>query len=305
MSNQPRADQLPTHQQPADQVNGWEQERSTWPHHETSRFVRAAGIRWHVQRMGQGEPMILVHGTGASTHSWRRVMPLLARRYSVIAIDLPGHAFTDPLSPQRTSIVGMSDALGALLETMDVSPVYGLGHSAGAVVLCQMALQRHIRPRRIVSVNGAFLPLGGSASRVFAPVARILGNNASVARLLAPGAHRARATVKRLIARTGSTLDEEGMELYERLVCKSRHVAGALRMMGNWSLHAFQESLPRLEVPVTLIVGGNDLMVPPRQAAVVQRAAKHATVRCLPGLGHLAHEENPALIADEVASVCD
>jgi pimeloyl-ACP methyl ester carboxylesterase len=37
---------------------------------------------------------------------------------------------------------------------------------------------------------------------------------------------------------------------------------------------------------------------------VLQRAAKHETVRCLPGLGHLAHEENPALIADEVATVC-
>ena len=266
--------------------------------------MRAAGIRWHVQAMGQGEPMILVHGTGASTHSWRGVMPLLARRYSVIAIDLPGHAFIDPLCAERTSIGGMSEALGALLESLNVSPVYGVGHSAGAVVLCKMALERYIRPRRIVSVNGAFLPLGGSASRVFAPVVRMLGNNASVARMLAPGAHRAHTTVRRLIARTGSTLDEEGMELYERLVRKSRHVAGALRMMGNWSLHAFQESLPKIEVPMTLIVGGNDLMVPPRQAAVVQRAAKHATVRCLPGLGHLAHEENPALIADEVATVC-
>jgi magnesium chelatase accessory protein len=290
---------------PVDPLNGWEQERPTWPHHEASRFVLASGIRWHVQGMGQGPPMLLVHGTGASTHSWRNVMPLLARRYSVTAIDLPGHAFTDPLSPARTSIEGMSAALAALLQTMQVSPAYCVGHSAGAVILCKMALDQHICPRRIVSVNGAFLPLGGAASRVFAPVLRLLANNAGVARLVAPGAHRARAAVTRLIARTGSTLDEEGIELYARLVSKSRHVAGALRMMGNWSLHGFQKSLSEIAVPMTLIVGGNDLMVPPRQAALVQRTARHASVSCLPGLGHLAHEEKPALIADEVAMVCD
>jgi magnesium chelatase accessory protein len=168
-----------------------------------------------------------------------------------------------------------------------------------------MALDSLICPRRIVSLNGAFLPLGGAASRLYAPAVRLLASNPAVARLVVPGAHRARATVRRLIARTGSTLDEEGIELYARLVRKPRHVAGALRMMGNWGLPAFQKSLPEIAVPMTLMVGSNDLMVPPRQAAVVQRAARQASVRCLTGLGHLAHEEKPALIADEVALVCD
>jgi magnesium chelatase accessory protein len=286
-------------------ANGWEQERKTWPHHETSCFVEAAGIRWHVQRMGQGPPLLLVHGTGASTHSWRDVMPLLARHYAVIAVDLPGHAFTDPLVQARTSIEGISAALAALLNILQVSPVYCVGHSAGAVILCKMALELHIRPRRIVCVNGAFLPLGGAASRLFAPLARVLANNAGLARLVAPRAHRARAAVTRLIARTGSTLDEEGVELYVRLVRKSRHVAGALRMMANWRLHEFQKSLPKIGVPITLIVGGNDLMVPPRQAAVVKESVRDVTVRRLEGLGHLAHEERPALFADEVAAVCD
>ncbi len=292
----------PLHTDPS---NGWEQERPTWPHHETSCFVEAAGIRWHVQRMGQGVPLLLVHGTGASTHSWRDVMPLLARRFSVIAVDLPGHAFTDPLSPARTSIEGISEALTALLHALRVSPVYCVGHSAGAVILCKMVLEQHIRPRRIISLNGAFLPLGGAAGRVFAPLVSLLANNPGVARLVAPGAHRARAAVIRLLARTGSTLDEEGVELYARLVRKSRHVAGALRMMGNWRLHDFQASMPKITVPMTLIVGANDLMVPPHQAVIVQRSAKQVTVRCLEGLGHLAHEERPALIADEIVAVCD
>ncbi len=289
----------------SDLPNGWEQERSTWPHHETSRFVEAAGIRWHVQHMGQGPPLILIHGTGASTHSWRDLMPLLARHYSVTAVDLPGHAFTDDLSPSRSSIEGMSEALGALLHTMQLSPVYCVGHSAGAVILCKMALERHIHPRRIVSVNGAFLPLGGGASRAFAPLARLLASSSVVARLLAPRPHRAHAAVTRLIAQTGSRLDAEGVELYTRLVRKPRHVAGALRMMGNWRLHDFQESLSKIPVPLTLIAAGNDLLVPPQQADIVQKITGHASVRRLDGLGHLAHEERPALLAEQIAAVCD
>jgi len=288
-----------------DQATGWEEERLTWPHHETSRFVEAAGIRWHVQGMGHGRPLLLVHGTGASTHSWRDVMPLLARRYSVLAIDLPGHAFTEPLETARTSIEGISGALGALLQTLHVSPDYCVGHSAGAVILCKMALQRQIRPRRIISANGAFMPLGGAASRVLAPLVCWLANNPGVVRLMAPRARRARAVAARLLARTGSTLDEEGIELYARLVRRSGHVAGALRMMGNWRLHGFQQSLSMLEVPMTLIVGAHDLMVPPQQAAGVQKTLKQGTVRCLAGLGHLAHEERPALFADEVTAACE
>jgi magnesium chelatase accessory protein len=284
---------------------GWEQERPTWPHHEASCFVEAAGILWHVQRMGQGLPLILIHGTGASTHSWRDLMPLLARRYSVTAVDLPGHAFSGDLSPARSSIDGMSGALGALLHTMQISPVYCVGHSAGAVILCKMALEHYIRPRRIISVNGAFLPLGGAAGRAFTPLVRLLANSPTVARLVAPRPHRAHAAVSRLIAQTGSTLDEEGVELYTRLVRNPRHVAGALRMMGNWRLHEFQKSLPKITVPLTLMAADNDLLVPARQADIVQGIAGHASVRRLEGLGHLAHEEKPALFAEQIAAFCE
>jgi magnesium chelatase accessory protein len=293
------------HRRPhSDESNGWQQEKPTWPLHEASGFFEAAGLRWHVQRIGEGAPLLLVHGTGASTHSWRRVMPLLARRFSVIAVDLPGHAFTDPLPVYRTSIRGMSAALAALLEQLQVKPDFCVGHSAGAVILCQMALDSHIAPKALVSTNGAFLPLGGMLARLVSPAVRMLTSPAPVAAWLSRHAGSTHEAIARLIARTGSRLDEEGVELYARLVRKPLHVAGALRMMANWDLHEFQRALPRLAVPLTLIVGGNDLMVPPAQALIVQRRVPGASVRRLEGLGHLAHEEQPALFADEVAAVC-
>ena len=56
----------------------WATDGADWPNREASRFVEAAGLRWHVQVMGAGPVLLLLHGTGASTHSWRDVMPKLA-----------------------------------------------------------------------------------------------------------------------------------------------------------------------------------------------------------------------------------
>ena len=79
----------------------WAKDGADWPNRQYSRFVEAAGMRWHVQVMGQGPALLLLHGTGAATHSWRDVMPKLAGHYTVVAIDLPGHAFTQRLDHAR------------------------------------------------------------------------------------------------------------------------------------------------------------------------------------------------------------
>ncbi len=61
-----------------------------WPHADCSRFVDTGDVRWHVQEMGQGPTLLLLHGTGAFLHSWSELMTLLAQSHHVIAVDLPG-----------------------------------------------------------------------------------------------------------------------------------------------------------------------------------------------------------------------
>ena len=58
----------------------WDQDGHDWPNRDASRFVEAAGLTWHVQIAGQGPVLLLLHGTGASTHSWRDLLPGLAER---------------------------------------------------------------------------------------------------------------------------------------------------------------------------------------------------------------------------------
>jgi magnesium chelatase accessory protein len=281
----------------------WARDGRDWPHREASRFVDAAGLRWHVQQFGppaEAAPvLLLIHGTGGSLHSWRSLAPLLANHFHVVALDLPGHGFSSAAPARQMSLPGMARALAALLQALGLAPALVVGHSAGAAIAARLVLDGAITPRGLIGLNAAMLPLRGLPGLVFAPVARLLSGSRWVPRLFAGRAHD-RAAVARLIAGTGSTLDAEGLELYARLMRNPGHVGGALDMMANWDLVALRTELPRLGVPLVLVTGGNDRTLPPDQALQVAARVPGARVVDLPGLGHLAHEERPEQLADIV-----
>jgi magnesium chelatase accessory protein len=274
----------------------WEREGRDWPLREHSVFVDAAGLRWHLQRLGSGPVLLLVHGTGSATHTWRDLAPLLAKRFTVIAPDLPGHGFTRGAGPGQLSLPGMAHALARLLETLGVSPEIAVGHSAGAAVVLRMCLDGALSPRLAVSLNGALLPFGGVPGRVFSPLARLMAANPLAAQLVAWHGRDA-AAVARLLRATGSRLDARAVELYRRLVSHPGHVAGTLGMMARWDLHALGRDLARLATPLVLVTADNDRTVSPREATQVVRRLPAATHMSLAGLGHLAHEERPEMVA--------
>ena len=274
----------------------WEREGRDWPNREASRFVVAGGLRWHVQVAGQGPDLVLVHGTAAATHSWRDVLPLLASRFRVIAPDLPGHGFTSLPSSQRLSLPGMSASLNALLKVLGVKPVLVVGHSAGAAVLLRLALDGQIAPRTVVSLNGALLPLGERHAAFFTKAARMLVGLPFVPSLFAWRASD-RAVAERLLRDTGSRIDARGVDLYARLFRQSGHIAAALGMMANWDLAPLLRDLPHLAPRLVLMVGSADRTIPPAQAERVRARLPAARIVTLPGLGHLAHEEQPGQVA--------
>jgi magnesium chelatase accessory protein len=273
----------------------WNVEGRDWPNRDASRFVAAGGLRWHVQVMGQGPVALLAHGTGAATHSWRDLAPLLARRFTVVAPDLPGHGFTATPPRQRLSLPEMAHDLAALCAKLDVKPDIAIGHSAGAAIITRMALDRVIAPKLIVSLNGAYLPFGGLAAQLFSPLAKAMTFNPLVPRLFA-WRGRDPAAAHRLLKGTGSTIDARGEALYSRLVGNSGHVAAALQMMANWDLHPLARDLPRLKAELLLIAGSHDSAIPPDVARRVRELVPAARIELMAGVGHLAHEERPEAV---------
>jgi magnesium chelatase accessory protein len=280
----------------------WAVEGPGWPFSAHSQFVTVGGLRIHVQHLndaGATAPcLLLLHGTGASTHSFRGLMTVMGARAQIIACDLPGHGFTTGHRASDLTLPGMAQAIGALLRVLGAAPSAIIGHSAGCAVACRMALDGLTKAPLLIGLNAALLPFPGAAGRIFPSMARALFLNPFAPLVFASQANA--RSVSRLIAGTGSHLDAEGLGYYLRLMETSAHVSGAIGMMAQWDLARLVEDLPRLKPRLALIVGAGDKAVPAAQAQTVAGLAPKVTVAVLEGLGHLAHEEAPARAADAI-----
>jgi magnesium chelatase accessory protein len=274
----------------------WTVHGADWPNRAVSRFVDAGGYCWHVQQMGSGPVCLLLHGTGAATHSWRDVMPLLAKNFTVIAIDLPGHGFTRANFSRKVTLPGMAGSVGELLDALEVVPDLIVGHSAGVAVAAQLMLDRGWA-MPLIGFTPALMPFPGLAARLFPSLAKILFTNPFVAVIFSRWAATKGETRKFLERATGSRIDAAGELYYQRLFATSGHCDGAIRMMANWQLEPLRDRLSQLAAPVVLLHAARDNAIPKTSVLAAAALIPGCESVELRGLGHLAHEEDPAQAA--------
>jgi magnesium chelatase accessory protein len=270
-----------------------------WPNRDASRFVTVAGIDWHVQVVGTGPVLLMVHGTGASTHSFAGLVDVLSDRFTLLSFDLPGHAFTSPPPGGRITLPRMAEVVSQLVAVIGLSPSMAIGHSAGAAILLRMMLDGRLGPIPVISLNGALSGFRGMIGRTFSPLAKLLAINPLVPQLVAWRASDP-SVLARLLGQTGSDVPSSGAATYARLARDPDHVAAALAMMAGWNLDPLWRDLIRIPAPVVLVAGGRDGMVPPDQVFEAAERIPHSQVVLLRRLGHLAHEEDPAAVAKVV-----
>jgi magnesium chelatase accessory protein len=279
----------------------WHREGLIWPHREASAFVQIGGKRWHVQTMGSGPPLLLLHGTGASVHSWRGLMPLLAQSHTVIAPDLPRHAFTTGHDAYAMSLPAMAGEIAALMKALKAEPAAIIGHSAGAAVALQLALDHGYRGP-IVGLNAALRPFPGALAQIFPAVAKALFVNPLVPRIFTGSIDLVGGAERFLWRSTHSRIDRQGLACYRTLLKHPGHAGGALAMMANWDLPTLRTRMGEARNPVLLVHGSNDPAIPPDWARDAQSWLPDARLELLSGLGHLAHEEAPEAAQAQIAA---
>lgn len=260
--------------------------------------LELGAVRWHLATMGQGPGLLLIHGAGASSHSFHSIMPSLAERFTVVAPDLPGLGGSRVGRSFEPSLPNIARELGRLVAALDLRPQVLVGHSAGAALAAQMVLHpavAAVEPRLVVGIAAALVPLRGLAQVVFPSAAAVLSRSV-VPSLIASRMGRSHS-IDRILRGTGSALDREGVESYRRLVERPEHVAGVLTMMAHWDLSPLHAALPRLRVPVLLITGDNDRAVPVAQTRAAGARIPRAEVVVIERTGHLVHEEQPQRVS--------
>jgi pimeloyl-ACP methyl ester carboxylesterase len=121
-----------------------------------ARFIEIAGRLVHVEQAGEGEPVVLLHGFGASTYCWRNVLPALARSYRVLAPDLHGFGATErPRDLASYTRRGQAALVLALLDRLGIERAHFVGHSYGGALSLWLADRHPERLRSLVLVDSA------------------------------------------------------------------------------------------------------------------------------------------------------
>lgn len=268
---------------------------------EHSRQILHRPHRWHIQEAGEGPLILLLHGAGGATQSFRGLFPILAQQYRVVAVDLPGQGFTQIGGQQRCGLDHMSEDLLSLCRNQGWSPDLIVGHSAGVAIALRMWELGLKSENGIFGINAALGNFKGVAGWLFPMMAKALAATPFSASLFANTTTR--ASVRNLIKGTGSTLDDAGLELYYRLATDKAHVDATLSMMAQWSLDGLLARLGKIDCPVHLLTAANDKAAPPKVSSDAVAKLGNARLTALPNLGHLAHEEDPVTIAQHIIAM--
>lgn len=268
-----------------------------WPFRADALQVRARPHDWCVIDHGTGRQVLLLHGAGASGHSFRHLIPALSG-WRCIVPDLPGQGYTRAGSRTRFGIEPMAEDLATLLAQQGWAPEVVIGHSAGAALALQLSTL--IPLRAVVGINAALGQFDGAAGFLFPLLARALSATPFVPSVISR-LWGTEGKIRSLLDNTGSPLDAAGVAQYLTLVKKADHVDGTLGMMAQWRIDRLMARAPQMTVRTLLLATAGDRIVPSRVSRQAAGMLPRADYLELPGLGHLAHEEDAATVAEAIS----
>lgn len=255
--------------------------------------VTLGDVTYGYMEQGEGEALLLLHGFTGSSASWARVLPELAERYRVIAVDLLGHGVSDaPAEAERYGMVPVAADIAALLDYLDIARAHLLGYSMGGRLALYLALLWPERWRSLV-LESSSPGLAAAEERI----ERAAHDKELASFIEAKGIEAfvdyweqlpLFASQQRLPAAL------QGKYRRRRLQNRPAGLAGSLRGMGTGVQPSQWERLDELALPTLLIAGALD----EKFVAIAQKMARvipGATLAMVPGAGHTVHLERPEM----------
>jgi pimeloyl-ACP methyl ester carboxylesterase len=262
-----------------------------------SRFVNLSGIDFHYKTQGSGDPtLVLLHGFGASLYSWREVMPVLAERHTVFAYDRLAFGLTErPTEWEGQNPYSHSASvrqLGAILDTWSITgELILVGNSAGGTVAIEYALAHPSQVTALILVSPAVGGGGGPYSKY-----QWLLNT--------PQMQRIGPLLVREIRDSGlQTIDQawhdpsiqpaDTIPLYTKPLSAENWDFALWEYSTSSQSSDLPERLSQLSLPVLVITGDDDRIVPTQTSIDASGKIPNAELVILPACGHVPQEECP------------
>jgi pimeloyl-ACP methyl ester carboxylesterase len=269
------------------------------------RRVEARGLRFHVAEAGSGEDVVLcLHGWPQHWYEWRHLMPALADRHRVIAMDLRGFGWSDaPRDGYEKE--NMADDVLAVLDELGLERVKLVGHDWGGWIGFLLTLRAPSRFSHYLALNivHPWIKLRAIAPHLWRFWYQWL--------ILSPGLgyrlHRNGKFVPRIFVGASSdksVWDDETLSIFTDSSAEPEHARAGVQlyrvfnMKEIWPIMRGRYFDQRLTVPTRLVFGADDFALRPQLLAGYERYADDMQVELVPDCGHFIADERPELVAE-------
>lgn len=265
-----------------------------------SQFIKVEHLKLHYLEMGAGEPILLLHGWPTSSYLWRNLIPTLAEKNRVIALDLPGFGRSDKRLSDSFSFRFQNRMIEGFLQELGIEKVNLAVHDLGGPLGLFWAINHPEKVLRISFLNTLVYPEFSWAVKLFglATVLPLVKNWLS-----SPGGIR---WAMRFGVENKANLSKADIEQYQRPFQSKEARKVLLKTIHRLSIAAYHEiaaELPKFKGPVQLIYGKEDRILPhiAKTMTRLQNDLPQAKLTALDNCGHFLQEDEPERIAHLMA----
>lgn len=256
-----------------------------------SQFLEVDGMRVHVRDEGPRDdpmPIVLLHGTSASLHTWDGWVQKLGGQRRVIRFDLPAFGLTGPNPNNDYSIPAYVHTTIGVVDKLGVKQFVLAGNSLGGQIAWATALAHPQRVSKLVLVDAAGYPFQSASVPIGFQIARMPGLRVVMEHVLPRGVIL--SSVRNVYGDPGKVTPELVDRYYELTLREGNRKALAYRMQQR--LSGDEAGIKNLKVPTLIIWGGKDRLIPPDNAQRFAADIADSKTVVFDELGHVPHEED-------------
>ena len=260
-----------------------------------SQFIELMGMQVHLRDEGprdDAEPLLLLHGTSASLHTWEGWVADLKRTRRVISVDLPGFGLTGPFPDGDYRIAHYTAFLDALLDRLQVPPVVVAGNSFGGQLAWELAVASPERVSRLILVDAAGYPRQSSSVPIGFRLAQVPALAPLMARLLP---RRMIESSVQNVYGDPTRVTDELVERYYQLTLRAGNRQALVQRFQQAPAGDSQALIRQVRQPTLILWGGRDGLIAPANAERFKADIAGSRLVIFEQLGHVPQEEDPAL----------